>query len=292
MTRLFNKEQHVGIYPGFKVLGLPYLQGKDKQRFTMYLFLPNAKHGLPSLIEKIATSGSDFLERHLPNEMLEVGRFLIPKFKISFAFEASEMLEELGLVLPFSTDGEGELTEMVEGGNGLYVSSIHLKSFVEVNEQGIEAAAASEAILMLQSLTTYEVNFVADHPFLFVIREDTTGVVVFMGQEVDSLYEKRDRMIEIFKDTDTQSLKLSNNGDEDAEKNLDIQLWDNPDLFDTGLSPYQVDEEICNDDNVVEEDSLHDDLSHGFDDDQSDEEDVMKQNDEKGGMSLRLLERF
>ncbi|KAI3727827.1 hypothetical protein L6452_16447 [Arctium lappa] len=85
------------------------------------------------------------------------------------------------------------------------------------------------------------------------------------------------------RDTDAQSLKLSNNGDEDAEKNLDIQLWENPDLFDTGLSPYQVDEEICNDDNVVEEDSLHDDLSHGFDDDQSDEEDVMKQNDEKGG---------
>ncbi|KAI3745851.1 hypothetical protein L6452_08262 [Arctium lappa] len=90
------------------------------------------------------------------------------------------------------------------------------------------------------------------------------------------------------KDTDSQSLKLSNNGDEDAKKNLDIQLWDNPDFFDTGQSPYQVDEEICNDVNVGEEDSLHDDLFQGFDDEQGDEDDVLKQNDEKGGRSLRF----
>ncbi|KAI3669515.1 hypothetical protein L6452_40751 [Arctium lappa] len=90
------------------------------------------------------------------------------------------------------------------------------------------------------------------------------------------------------RDTVPQSLKLSNNGDEDAKKNLDIQLWDNPDFFDTDLSPYQVDEEICNDVNVGEDDSLHDDLSHGFDDEQGDEKDVLKQNDEKGDRSLRF----
>ncbi|XP_024976671.1 serpin-ZX-like [Cynara cardunculus var. scolymus] len=180
-----KKKQFVSSYDGFKVLGLPYLQGEDKRRFTMYIYLPDAKDGLPSLMEKIS-SGSDFLERHIPYQKVEVGQFLIPKFKISFAFEASETLKELGLVLPFS-GGEG-LTEMVESsiGGNLYVSSIHHKSFVEVNEEGTEAAAASAAVVMLRSLRTNDkIDFVADHPFLFVIKEDMTGVVLFIGQVVD-----------------------------------------------------------------------------------------------------------
>ncbi|KAL7594727.1 hypothetical protein Lser_V15G31265 [Lactuca serriola] len=180
-----KKKQFVRSYDGFKVLGLPYLQGEDKRRFSMYFFLPDEKNGLPSLLQKMA-SESDFLDRHVPRQKVEIGEFLIPKFKISYGFEASEMLKELGLVLPFS-GGEG-LTEMVESsmGKNLYVSSIHHKSFVEVNEEGTEAAAASAAVVMLRSLMTGDkIDFVADHPFVFVIREDMTGVVLFMGQMVD-----------------------------------------------------------------------------------------------------------
>ncbi|CAH1454372.1 unnamed protein product [Lactuca virosa] len=180
-----KKKQFVRSYDGFKVLGLPYLQGEDKRRFSMYFFLPDEKNGLPSLLQKMG-SESDFLDRHVPRQKVEIGEFLIPKFKISYGFEASEMLKELGLVLPFS-GGEG-LTEMVESsmGKNLYVSSIHHKSFVEVNEEGTEAAAASAAVVMLRSLMTGDkIDFVADHPFVFVIREDMTGVVLFMGQIVD-----------------------------------------------------------------------------------------------------------
>lgn len=180
-----KKKQFVREDDGFKVLGLPYLQGEDKRQFTMYVFLPDAKDGLKSLIEKIG-SQSDFFDRHVPRQKVEIGQFLIPKFKISFGFEASDMLKELGVNLPF--DGGEGLTEMVDSsvGQSLYVSSIHHKSFVEVNEEGTEAAAASAAVVMLRSLRTNDkVDFVADHPFLFVIREDITGVVLFMGQVVD-----------------------------------------------------------------------------------------------------------
>ncbi|KAJ9567371.1 hypothetical protein OSB04_003337 [Centaurea solstitialis] len=175
--------QHMGIYHGFKVLGLPYLKGKDEsRRFTMYLYLPNAKDGLPSLIKEMG-SQSDFLDRHLPNDRLRVPRFLIPKFKIAFAFEASEMLKEQGVVLPFLASGGEGLSEMVEGGK-VYVSSIHQKCVVEMNEQGTEAAAVTDCPI---ALYYDEVDFVADHPFMFVIREDTTGVVLFMGQVTDPL---------------------------------------------------------------------------------------------------------
>ncbi|KAI8548742.1 hypothetical protein RHMOL_Rhmol07G0297200 [Rhododendron molle] len=183
-----KKKQLVRAFDGFKVLGLPYKQGEDKRRFSMYFFLPNAKDGLSALMEKVS-SESGFLDRHLPYQEVEVGEFRIPKFKISFGFEASKVLKGLGLVLPFS-GGEG-LTEMVDSptvGRNLYVSSIFHKSFIEVNEEGTEAAAASAAVVKLRGLSIPEkIDFVADRPFLFVIREDMTGVVLFIGHVLNPL---------------------------------------------------------------------------------------------------------
>lgn len=176
-----KKKQFVSAYDGFKVLGLLYKQGGDRRRFSMYMFLPDAKDGLLALVEKVG-SESGFLDRHLPLEEVEVGEFKIPKFKISFGFEASKVLKDLGLASPFS--GEGGLTEMVDSSQGknLYVSSIFHKSFIEVNEEGTEAAAASAGVIKLRGLQmTSKLDFVADHPFIFLIREDMTGVVLFIG---------------------------------------------------------------------------------------------------------------
>ncbi|KAL8244293.1 hypothetical protein R6Q59_010551 [Mikania micrantha] len=180
--------QYVREYDDFKVLGLPYFQGQDERKFTMYIYLPNAKDGLKSLVEKISST-SDFFDRHIPHQQVKIGQFLIPKFMISFGFEASEMLKELGLVLPFN-DGDG-LTEMVDSSDGEspYVSSIHHRSFVEVNEEGTEAAAVSVLDMKHGSkrmrTIVKKIDFVADHPFLFIIKEDMTGVVLFMGQVID-----------------------------------------------------------------------------------------------------------
>ncbi|PWA57017.1 serine protease inhibitor (SERPIN) family protein [Artemisia annua] len=172
--RSYYQKQLVCDYDGFKVLGLPYSQGEDKRRFTMYMFLPNEKDTIPFLIEKIG-SESDFLERYIPRQQVEVGRLMIPKFNISSGFEVSDMLKELGLVLPFTTGG---LTEIAD--ESLRVSSINHKAFLEVNEEGTEAAAATTEVADGPS-----VNFTADHPFLFVIREDVSGEVLFMGQVVN-----------------------------------------------------------------------------------------------------------
>ncbi|CAN1273819.1 At1g47710 [Linum perenne] len=159
-----KKKQFVSQSNGFKVLSLPYKQGEDKRRFSMCIFLPDSKDGLPALVEKFG-SESGFLSRHLPQQKVEVGDFKIPKFKISFGFEASNTLKGLG---------------------NLSVSSIFHKSFIEVNEEGTEAGAASVGVISLRSLRVPEkVDFVADHPFLFVIKEDLTGVVLFSGHIVD-----------------------------------------------------------------------------------------------------------
>ncbi|KAI6688192.1 hypothetical protein NL676_025020 [Syzygium grande] len=145
-------------------------------------FMTNARDGLPALVEKVG-SESGFLDCHLPYEKLKVQECRIPRFKISFEFEASEDLKKLGLVLPFSGGG---LTQMADSVN-LYVARIFHKSFIEVNEEGTEAAAASATVMFGSVYFPPKMDFVADHPFLFLVREDMTGTVLFVGQVLNPL---------------------------------------------------------------------------------------------------------
>jgi serpin B len=109
----------------------------------------------------------------------------IPRFNISFELETSDMLKELGVVLPFTNGG---LTKMVMSTQNLCISNIFHKSFIEVNEEGTEAAAVTIAGAVGSSrIVPTRIDFVADHPFLFMIREDLTGTVVFVGQVLNPL---------------------------------------------------------------------------------------------------------
>ncbi|MCH83432.1 serpin-ZX, partial [Trifolium medium] len=114
------KEQFIGVFDGFKVLRLPYKHGEDSRQFSIYIFLPDVKDGLLALIEKVA-SESEFLEHKCPQKRVKVGDFRIPRFDISFELETSDLLKELGVVLPFSPGG---LTKMADSpmGQNLYVS--------------------------------------------------------------------------------------------------------------------------------------------------------------------------
>jgi serpin B len=182
------KKQFVRAFDGFKVLRLPYEQGVDKRQFSMYLFLPDAKDGLLTLIEKMA-SEPEFLKHNLPKTKVEVGDFRIPKFEISFGLSASNALKELGVVLPFSPNAG--LTKLVDSPNSpIWVSDIFQKCFIKVNEKGTEAAAVTVAPLAGCARFTRKpipVDFVADHPFLFLIREDLSGAILFVGQVVNPL---------------------------------------------------------------------------------------------------------
>ncbi|KAL3617798.1 hypothetical protein CASFOL_038119 [Castilleja foliolosa] len=172
-----KQKQHIRSFDSFKVLSLPYEQGDDKRRFAMHIFLPNAKDGLPALVEKVS-SKPGFIEHHLPYRKVVVGDFRIPKFKINFGFEASKALKRHGLVLPFLC------SEMVD--STVSVDRIYHKAFIEVNEEETEAAAATAAVVVYAMAAPRKevppIDFVADHPFLFVVREDMTGVVLFVGQ--------------------------------------------------------------------------------------------------------------
>ncbi|WZZ13219.1 hypothetical protein YC2023_106308 [Brassica napus] len=122
--------------------------------FSMYFYLPDKKDGLDNLVNKM-TSTPGFVDNHTPTCRVKLGDFAIPKFKISFGFEASSAFE-----------------------GSLVSEALYHKACVEIDEEGAEAAAAT-MFPVPRSITKASVDFVADHPFLFLIRENTTGTVLF-----------------------------------------------------------------------------------------------------------------
>ncbi|XP_026378673.1 serpin-ZX-like [Papaver somniferum] len=189
----------VSCYKDFNVLKLSYKtlevasRKKDAQRFSMCIVLPNERDGLGEVIEKVSSDSAGFLNSYLPTNDVAVRYLILPKFKILFDFQAKRVLKELGLELPFD-ERKPELTEMLVGNEeSICVSEVLHKCFVEVEEQGTEAAASTvevEYYLCDDDCGFYSppgVTFVADHPFMFMIREENSGVLLFMGHVLNPL---------------------------------------------------------------------------------------------------------
>ena len=176
-----------GSYDGYKVLQIPYQSGQDPRKFSMYFFLPNERDGLLNLVQTLKFNPG-FFNQKFQLWLEDIPEFWIPRFKFSFEFDASETMKQMGLKLPFET---GELTEMVDSPNSdkLFVSDVFHKSFIEVNEEGTEAAASTAATVELCCLRMITPSFVADHPFLFMIREETHGMVFFIGAVLNPLQD-------------------------------------------------------------------------------------------------------
>ncbi|CAM0903730.1 unnamed protein product [Alopecurus aequalis] len=165
--------------------------GRNKPtQFSMCIFLPDARDGLPNLVDMIA-SQPDFLHEHLPKKKMDVDEFRVPKFKLSFESSVISILKKLGLQLPFGD--QADLSDMVErdaSGLPLVVSEVIHKAVIEVNEEGTEAAAVTMMNIMIGAsprprTPPPRVNFVADHPFAYFIVEEATGAVVFAGNVLD-----------------------------------------------------------------------------------------------------------
>jgi serpin B len=174
-------------YDGYKVLQIPYQSGQDPRKFSMYFFLPNERDGLLNLVQLLKLNPG-FFNQKFELYLVDLPEFWIPRFKFSFGFKASETMKQMGLKLPFEP---GELTEMVDSSNRnkLYLSEVCHKSFIEVNEEGTEAAASTAAQFRFCCATLNPPSFVADHPFLFMIREETHGTVFFIGAVLNPLLD-------------------------------------------------------------------------------------------------------
>ena len=173
---------------GFQAVDLGY-RGGD---LSMLILLPDRVDGLRELEEKISPRVlSDYVAAMQAHEV----DCLIPRFKFTLgAINLREPLAKLGLSLPFdrtAADFSGINGLRPPDFDALYVSAVFQKAFVEVNEEGTEAAAATGAVLGLAMAPAprQAVEFRADHPFVFAIRDRKSGEILFIGRVVDPTRE-------------------------------------------------------------------------------------------------------
>lgn len=107
-----------------------------------------------------------------------IGQVELPKFRLEWEKSLEDALRALGMGIAF---GDADFSRLAEGGEGLYISDVRQKAFVDVNEEGTEAAAATSVSLADRGVPTFR----ADRPFLFAIRERFSGTVLFLGQLLD-----------------------------------------------------------------------------------------------------------
>ncbi|KAJ4828564.1 hypothetical protein Tsubulata_020291 [Turnera subulata] len=193
-----HRYEYYGSFETFKVLRLPYGTGNDvDKRFSMYIFLPNRSNGLQDMIQEF-NSDPGLFHKRTKLEKVDIAWLRIPKFKFSNTFTLSETMKELGLTLPFQMGGgptgmvDWELVNCPNAQYMLKISFIIQKSFIEVNEDGTEAAACDESDddmgYFLEELPKPKpLHFVADHPFMFMIKEDMSDTVFFTGAVLNPL---------------------------------------------------------------------------------------------------------
>jgi len=112
----------------------------------------------------------------------KIATLQIPKFKLETEYTLNNILSDMGMGDAFSP-GIADFSGM-DGAKSLFISKVLHKAFVEVNEEGTEAAAAT-AIIMELTAVMDPTTFVADHPFIFLIQQKETGAILFTGKVTD-----------------------------------------------------------------------------------------------------------
>ncbi len=158
-----------------EILEIPYKGNK----YSMMILLPRDLLGLKDQIENM---NMDILEKHDQTKEWEDVMVYLPKFKLETDYELKPPLTALGMKEAFTdmADFSG-----MTGKKDLKISSVIHKAFIEVDERKTEAAAATAVVMKLTAaapVQTSPIEFRADHPFMFLIRHNESGIILFMGQ--------------------------------------------------------------------------------------------------------------
>ena len=159
----------------FQAVELPYGQGN----YTMMLFVPNNENTVNDIISELSRENwSNWISGFSQTNSVNV---FLPKFTFEFERTLNDILTAMGMTIAFSP-GEADFSK-INPNYELYISKVKHKTFIEVNEEGTEAAAVTSVEIGYtcdDGDNSITVNF--NRPFLFAIREVTTGAVVFIGK--------------------------------------------------------------------------------------------------------------
>lgn len=174
-------------YParGFQLVELPY----KGDALSMLVLLPATPDGLPSLEAMLSSERVAQWTAALETRAVDV---VLPKFKLESGFELSDALQALGMPRAFvdTADPDGAQFDGISTGSDpaqrLFIGAVVHKAFVEVSEKGTEAAAATAVIMAVGAAMPRMVDFTptfrADRPFAFLIRDNASGAVLFLGR--------------------------------------------------------------------------------------------------------------
>jgi serpin B len=166
---------------GVQVLELAY----KGSALAMTLVLPDAVDGLDAVEKRLSPATLEGWTAAMVRTLVDVA---LPRFEIdpTTPLALARQLKELGMVLAFD-EAKADFSGLAEPpAAGLYVSGVFHKAFVNVDEKGTEAAAASAVIIGWRSAPQKpKVEVHVDHPFLFLIRDVRSGMILFMGRVAD-----------------------------------------------------------------------------------------------------------
>jgi serine protease inhibitor len=170
---------------GFSAVRLPYRGG----RFAMYVMLPDASSGVAALRQRLTPQAwTEWMEGFGTREV----RVVMPKYRVNVESQLKPPLTALGMGEAFDA-GRANFGALLPAEylarQNLYVSEAKQKVFLEVNEEGTEAAAVTGIEMRATSMPAPPVQFVVDRPFLLAIRDDQTGALLFIGQVNDPVTE-------------------------------------------------------------------------------------------------------
>jgi len=178
-TDFMHQEKETGYYKDDEVqaIELPYKNNK----LSMIIILPEEIEGW-KLIGRILTG--ERLEVIYKGIQVHKINMSIPKFSYESEFKLKQILYSMGMEQAFTNDADfsGMTAE-----NDLRIDDVIHKAFIEVNETGTEAAAATAVTMALKTALEEEdiIQFIADHPFLYLIIDKSTGGIIFMGRFVN-----------------------------------------------------------------------------------------------------------
>jgi len=167
----------------FQAIRLPY----GNKRYAMYVFLPRKMAGWPEFIRSLdethwkAWTGQ-FRQRS--------GEIVLPKFETTYSKQLNDVLQGMGMKLAFDA-GRADFSPMVlnpDPRTALHISDVEHKTWVKVDEEGTEAAAATSIGMSLTAARGASMPrflMIVDHAFFFAITEDQSGALLFAGVVID-----------------------------------------------------------------------------------------------------------
>ncbi|XP_078686716.1 leukocyte elastase inhibitor-like isoform X7 [Branchiostoma floridae x Branchiostoma belcheri] len=156
----------------FRVLELPYVE----KELSMLIFLPDEVEGIRNLESALTATTLQTVSSQMYSTKVNL---MLPRFKLEQDFSLGETLKKMGMGEAFS---DGADFSGMSAAADLFISEVVHKAFVEVNEEGTEAAAATGVMMMTRCMPRPPTPFFADHPFIFLIRDNRSSSVLFFGK--------------------------------------------------------------------------------------------------------------